>query len=137
MSGQELRSTGLRGTRRETFVEIIVFEVRTLYTWRYQKYFIAEGAQGRSVIGRSHDEWLKSRSGVRPRTPQSKLKATQTPDRLPDQRVRTIWASLLVEVPFVLFALVYLLLRRLVQWIIGSPNELLRPKSRSWSFVTR
>jgi hypothetical protein len=30
-----------------------------------------------------------------------------------------------VEVPFVLFALMYLLLRRLVQWISGSPNELL------------
>jgi transposase len=30
-----------------------------------------------------------------------------------------------VEVPFVLFALVYLLLRRLVQRITGSPNELL------------
>jgi hypothetical protein len=41
-----------------------------------------------------------------------------------------------VEVPFVLFALVYLLLRRLVQSVSGSPNELLGPKSRWWFFVT-
>jgi hypothetical protein len=36
------------------------------------EFFIAEGDQARSVLGRSHDEWLKSRGGVRPRTPQSK-----------------------------------------------------------------
>jgi hypothetical protein len=36
------------------------------------EYFILEGARARSVIGRSHQKWLDSKGGTRPRTPKSK-----------------------------------------------------------------
>jgi hypothetical protein len=36
------------------------------------QYFILDGTQARSIIGRSHEKWLQSKGGSRPRTPASK-----------------------------------------------------------------